>query len=196
MQKENGYSKSNVTKKKIFDAATHLINEKGFYNTTVSDITKAANVAKGAFYYYFETKHDIITYAYSIMDSIYEEAFLLTKNEQGFKDKLTVFAVKAYEELEKQIGLEAIKMSTIMALSTDINPLGAQPSLTKSLKMLYDEALENDEICDIPFDTFSVSLMSCFVGSEYFWIVSNNENPLTENLKMNLEIFINGVICK
>ena len=35
------------TKKKIYDAAVQVINEKGFGNVSIEDITTRANVAKG-----------------------------------------------------------------------------------------------------------------------------------------------------
>jgi AcrR family transcriptional regulator/SAM-dependent methyltransferase len=40
--------------------AKELFWQKGFQNTTVDDIVKAANVAKGTFYYYFQTKEDVL----------------------------------------------------------------------------------------------------------------------------------------
>ena len=43
-------------KQEIFAAAVQLFMEKGYAATTVADITKAAGVAKGTFFYYFATK--------------------------------------------------------------------------------------------------------------------------------------------
>lgn len=44
---------------RIVDAAFKLFDEKGYYNTTTADIAKAANVATGSVYSYFEDKKDI-----------------------------------------------------------------------------------------------------------------------------------------
>ena len=43
-------------KQEIFAAAVQLFMEKGYAATTVADITKAAGVAKGTFFYYFEAE--------------------------------------------------------------------------------------------------------------------------------------------
>ena len=48
-------------KQEIFAAAVQLFMEKGYAATTVADITKAAGVAKGTFFYYFETKDALLT---------------------------------------------------------------------------------------------------------------------------------------
>ena len=57
---ETRITKSNENKKRIIEVALELINEKGFDNVSVSEITKAAGVSKGAFYIHFESKEDLI----------------------------------------------------------------------------------------------------------------------------------------
>jgi AcrR family transcriptional regulator len=43
----------------LLDAARVLFSEKGYHHTTVDDITRTANVAKGTFYLYFSEKREI-----------------------------------------------------------------------------------------------------------------------------------------
>lgn len=56
----NERAKKERTKKRIEDAALALFKEKGFSRTTVQEITRAANVAKGTFFNYFPTKDSIM----------------------------------------------------------------------------------------------------------------------------------------
>lgn len=44
----------------IIETANRLFETKGFSQTSVKDITEAMNVAKGTFYYYFESKNQVI----------------------------------------------------------------------------------------------------------------------------------------
>jgi len=46
------------TKDKIIEAAATIINEKGFNNTGIQEILRAADVPKGSFYFYFRSKED------------------------------------------------------------------------------------------------------------------------------------------
>jgi AcrR family transcriptional regulator len=51
------------TRERIFRAALELFAERGFMETTVEDITEAADVGKGTFFNYFPTKeHVLATY--------------------------------------------------------------------------------------------------------------------------------------
>jgi AcrR family transcriptional regulator len=50
----------NTRKNEILDIALALFGEKGYEKTTVEDILNRAGISKGAFYYYFETKEDVL----------------------------------------------------------------------------------------------------------------------------------------
>lgn len=47
-------------KSELIDVAERLFLERGYENTTVSDIVKEVGVAQGTFYYYFASKHDVL----------------------------------------------------------------------------------------------------------------------------------------
>ena len=48
------------TRIRLFRCALHLFSERGFQNVTVEDITEAADVGKGTFFNYFETKDHVL----------------------------------------------------------------------------------------------------------------------------------------
>jgi len=49
-----------VRKNEILDAAERLFAAKGFEKATVNDILVSINIAKGTFYYYFESKEKVL----------------------------------------------------------------------------------------------------------------------------------------
>src|ERR1700735_4139765 len=52
--------RSAETRERLFVAAVQLFAEKGFAETTVEDITNAADVGKGTFFNYFPSKEHIL----------------------------------------------------------------------------------------------------------------------------------------
>ena len=50
------------TLERIRKAAEMLFSEKGYYNTSVTDITTEASVAPGTFYIYFPDKKSVFRY--------------------------------------------------------------------------------------------------------------------------------------
>lgn len=52
--------RTDLTKKRLFDAAMDLIGERGFTDTTVDEIVERARVAKGTVYYHFAGKAELV----------------------------------------------------------------------------------------------------------------------------------------
>ncbi|MGG5172700.1 TetR/AcrR family transcriptional regulator [Pseudarthrobacter sp. J1738] len=53
-------ARTNATRQKLFDAAMHLIGERGASGVTVDEIAAAAGVSKGTVYYNFGSKSDLV----------------------------------------------------------------------------------------------------------------------------------------
>ncbi|MBZ5705331.1 MAG: TetR/AcrR family transcriptional regulator [Acidobacteriia bacterium] len=66
--------KRSETRQRIFRAAMRLFAERGFFNTTVEDITDAADVGKGTFFNYFPSKEHVLGVLHEVQLSKVEEA--------------------------------------------------------------------------------------------------------------------------
>jgi len=66
--------KRTETRERIFRAAMQLFAERGFLDTTVEDITEAADVAKGTFFNYFPSKEHVLGVLHEIQLSKVAEA--------------------------------------------------------------------------------------------------------------------------
>jgi AcrR family transcriptional regulator len=53
-------SRSDATKKRLFDSAMDLIGERGFTDASVDEIVERAGVAKGTVYYHFAGKAELV----------------------------------------------------------------------------------------------------------------------------------------
>ncbi|MGH2811907.1 MAG: TetR/AcrR family transcriptional regulator [Actinomycetota bacterium] len=83
--------KPEVRRDQLLDAAERLFGEKGYAETTVSDIADAAGVAKGTFYLYFPSKeHCVVALKERLAQGIVDR-FLLVLNDafDQFRDDPT-----------------------------------------------------------------------------------------------------------
>ncbi len=62
--------KAEKRKQLILDCAKRLFSNYGFYRTQISDITKAAKIARGTVYQYFENKEDIFI---TLLENAYQQ---------------------------------------------------------------------------------------------------------------------------
>jgi AcrR family transcriptional regulator len=67
----------------LLDAARVLFAEKGYHDTTVDDITRAANVAKGTFYLYFSEKREIYYEVIRVFLDLVKEAGVVVQEPTG-----------------------------------------------------------------------------------------------------------------
>jgi len=97
---EAGKSRRGTDKReRILRAAIKVFARKGFYATRVSEIAKAAGVADGTIYLYFENKDDVLV-------SIFEDR--ITKLLEVLRkeiDEAATFEAKLRVVVERQLGL-------------------------------------------------------------------------------------------
>lgn len=59
-QKPNRAEKARLTRERLFRAATEIVGEEGYAETSIAKITARARVAQGTFYNYFASRQDIL----------------------------------------------------------------------------------------------------------------------------------------
>lgn len=89
-----------VTKEKILKAAWILFSEKGYEQTTLTDIIKEANSSRGAFYHHFRSKEDLLFNLIYFFDEFYDEWFDQIDSEMNALDKLYKFDEFILQNLE------------------------------------------------------------------------------------------------
>ncbi len=89
-------------KQGILNAAVKVFSEKGCYRTTVKDITRAADVSTGTFYFYFQDKHqlynEVIDNLIQLIKNIREQVL---RGESDFFARIVKRARAIYEHYEK-----------------------------------------------------------------------------------------------
>lgn len=79
-------------KNQILDAAASVFVEKGFHPTTIKDIAKAAGIADGTVYNYFENKTALLFGIFDRMRaSIQQEEISLNVSEMDFRTFMTAY---------------------------------------------------------------------------------------------------------
>ena len=108
----------NQRRRAILDAVAHLIIEKGFHDTSMSEISKAAGVGKSTLYDYFPSKDDILI-AY-VGDEIH---YITTQAEEIMAQKLSA-PEKIRRIMQKQLEYMAANKPMYMRLTIELQRLG------------------------------------------------------------------------
>ena len=121
-------------KKQILDAAARVFAEKGFHPTTVKDVAKAAGVADGTIYIYFENKMALLLGILDMMgQSAQQEAELTTLGASDLHSFLVAyFRLPLMTLRADNFALFKVIMSEIM-VNHDLRTLYYQKILEPSL---------------------------------------------------------------
>ena len=79
----------NETRIEIIDAAMELFANKGYHETTMSDVVEASNTSKGTVYYYFDNKQELFeTMINDVISRLYNSFERIAEKDCSVKEKL------------------------------------------------------------------------------------------------------------
>lgn len=104
------------TRERIFRAGMELFAERGFFSTTVEDITEAADVGKGTFFNYFPSKEHVLSVLHEIQLKKVGQAFAAAQAaKQSIHDVLRDLVMRVAEEPGRSQLLARGLLSTVLS---------------------------------------------------------------------------------
>lgn len=97
--------KKESIKNRIVTAAWQLFYEKGYNGTTVDDIIELSGTSKGSFYYYFNTKDELLNTLSMILDDFYEELEVKMDANMNSFYKLLYINYEAHSMMKRRLAL-------------------------------------------------------------------------------------------
>lgn len=76
------------TRHRIYTSAIELMEENGFGNFTIEDISKRAGVSVGAFYHYFDSKNDILADIFYRADDYFSTQVVNSLNNKSILEQI------------------------------------------------------------------------------------------------------------
>jgi AcrR family transcriptional regulator len=104
------------TRVRLFRSALQLIAKRGFPNVTVEEITEAADVGKGTFFNYFETKDHVLGVMAEIqLGKVKEAALIAGEGEKAIYSVLHRLVLRLAEEPGRSPSLARAMISSFLA---------------------------------------------------------------------------------
>ncbi|WP_122643696.1 TetR/AcrR family transcriptional regulator [Luxibacter massiliensis] len=104
----NALTENKGVKARIVSAAWQLFHDKGYDHTTVDDIIELSGTSKGSFYYYFNTKDELLSTLSTVLDDYYEELYAEMDQEMNNYDKLLYLNYKVHSMIEEKISIDLL----------------------------------------------------------------------------------------
>jgi AcrR family transcriptional regulator len=182
------------TKERIFRVAMELFIKNGFENTTVFDITEAADIGKGTFFSYFPTKESV----FKQLGEMTMEMMSATADE-GIKAKQpiplilknTIAASANWHEANKPITQQMVRINVSMEPNT--------PNKRRFLDLLKNLILigqENGELNkEVNAQDAALVLVAIYFTTVSFWAITENAS-LRERLASSVDVVLKGLSAR
>jgi len=182
-------------RERLFRSALGLFGKKGFLETTVEDITEAADVGKGTFFNYFPSK-DHILLAFSemqlarlevVVDEIRQSALPMRESLRGLVHRMTEAPIQnpavVRALLQAYVSSPAIRKEVFRLTGTHQRLIGG----------LLRHGQERGEVrCDVPAEEIAQVLRQMIFGTLLFWSLLG-DNSLTARVEQSLSLLWGGI---
>src|ERR1700747_2659009 len=182
-------------RERLFRAALVLFGKKGYAETTVEDITEAADVGKGTFFNYFPSKEHILM-AFGEMqlaklESVISEA---QKSDQPMPEVLRTLVLRMTEE---PIRNPAIVRALLLANLSSVHVRGTMLRIHDRNRALLGKLIrhgqERREIrTDLQAEEIAQVWRQTIFGTLLFWSLAGDAS-LTERIEQSLNILWTGI---
>jgi AcrR family transcriptional regulator len=186
-------------RERIFRAAMALFRQRGFQETTASDIAKAAHVSRGTFFNYFPYKEAVLLeYGALLLAGLREEVKRrLARGEDPLAILRFIFQeVARYTEAEKHLVLpllyELLNPDPIRAKAAfEALPLG--DLIAQVLRSLKEKDLVRK---DLSLERMGRTLADLYFLTALRWAAYTPERDLKEELQKTLDLALLGILSR
>jgi AcrR family transcriptional regulator len=141
MSRPRESSQTPARRAELLDAARKIFAERGYHETTVEDITRAAGVAKGTFYLYFQEKREIfLAIIRDLLDTIKSIGGGI---REAAPDEHPLAFIKRTEDAALKL-MEIFQDNRALARLAYRESMGMDPALDTMLREFYRETAEID----------------------------------------------------
>jgi AcrR family transcriptional regulator len=182
------------TRRQIFQAAMKLFEKKGIFDTTVEEITQAADVGKGTFFNYFPSKEAIFSALAERQLGVLERAVEAAKDAPSVHPVLLNMA----KELSAGPGRSQIMLRSLLGIILNNKMLFELFStvLAKGRVRVAEIIRRGQDLGEIRSDLQAEDIARCLqhsvFGTNFIWAASK-PSDLMQQQERSMDIFWRGI---
>lgn len=188
------------TKNNLFECATKLFREKGYYRVTVDEIVTKTGVSKGTFYTHFKSKDQVMLEQLKIYDNHYNLFYQTLSKYQTASEKILVFIKDMFSFTVNEIGFNTVYVLCSTQLS---NECGQKKNIYyreenrpfyNFIEQIIKEGQETGEFRDdITAKKITKMFLRCIMGIFFEWFSHNGKFNIVEDSTFFFSLFIKSI---
>lgn len=189
---------SEERKEQILDAATEVFAQKGFDHARMDDIVEETGLSKGALYWYFKSKDDII---FAIMDRLFQLEFKeledLTQSDASATEALQAFTEVAIKDINRMLRFMPVTYEFLaLAFRNKLVQKAIKQymnSYVGILDPLIQRGIDSGEFRSVKPRQVSAAVGAIIEGTVLLWVYDRSLIEPGENIRASINLLLEGV---
>lgn len=179
-----------ATKNKIYRCGVKLIRKHGFDQVTVEEISKAAGVSVGTYYYYFESKFDLFSEIFKRADEYFLNTVANSLAAEDSPSQIVEFFDK-YADFNISEGIEMVKR---LHISDNKMFITKGRGMQNVLQAIIEKGQANNQISkQLSSQEITNVLFITARGVIYEWSLYDGNIDLKKEMQKIITIMVNGL---
>jgi len=189
---------SEERKQQILDAAINVFSRDGFHEARMDDIAQEAEMSKGALYWYFNSKDELIS---NILGVFFDREFERVKawdiDNRSARSLLESYSVMLIEDLVKIKPFFAIVYEFLAMVTRNKHVKKViQKSLNQYIELtvpLFQKGIDEGEFKEMDANEAALAFGALIEGSLLLWAYDMERFDFAELITRNVKIFLDGI---
>lgn len=185
--------KSRETKAKIFQAAKHILQKKGYEELSIKNICEEAGVSNGSFYHHFKTKDDLLSYYIEEQPGIDPDLLDLPANAEETKAAI-IYVYINYVRYCEELGVKFMA-NYYTPKNQSLNPLirTERPYPIITVQNYLQKCIEAGIVAPKEsLENIATDIRMIVIGNVFEWCLKNGEADFEGNMKRSLQTYLDG----
>ncbi len=184
-------------KERILKSAIKIISKKGFFNASISEIARLANVADGSVYTYFKGKNHLLIESFRfVLDKILKKVMKELENVDNPIEKIKIIVKMHIQFMEKNPDIANFLQIQLRQSNREIR-LHIREEMRKYYHILgkiLDEGIEKGLIRnDVNKRVIGSLIFGTVDEIVTSWVLSNRKDALSEKLEDIYKVIFDGI---
>lgn len=189
---------SEERRNQILDSATRVFARLGFHDARMDDIVAESGLSKGALYWYFNSKDDLII---AILDRLFEREMSDLRDMQinpgPASERLRQFTEHTLTDLEQWLGLLPVAYEFLgLIFRRAIVKQAFRHYLRSFLQLLIpiiQEGIDNGEFRPANAEEVAITTVAIFEGTILLWVYDPESIDVSRHIRQGIELLLMGL---
>lgn len=183
----------------IMEAAMKVFARQGIDGARIDDIVEEAGLSKGAFYWYFESKNELVT---AILEGLFESELIDLENTGGqgtsASERMTTFIRRVCTDLQESAEILPIMFEFYALAFRD-------PAVWKSMEKFFrryvqalapviEQGIESGEFRPLDVQEAAIAVGAVLEGTLLLWAYDPETVKLERHLESGLRLLLKGIM--